>query len=976
MIDLMRTWIRGCLGLYLAATYSSFCLQAKDATLLRAVNLNGPALEIDGRQWEGAAASNVVVRGKTFENQAVALKPATDPNRARMLRSSVWGNKVDIAVSGLPAGDVQVVLYVWEDNHSEQFDLLVNDKTVLEKFHSGAAGSWKRLGPWSTSAVEGKVTMSARGPGHGAANLSGFEIWSGDGAIPRPATAAFVTELTADQIAFFEGKVRPVLVERCYECHSSGAKKIKGGLVLDSRAGVMTGGDTGPAVYPGQPEASLLIQAVRHADPNLAMPPNGKLSDLEIANLETWVRMGAPDPRTENTVAAALAKSAIDWGKAREWWSLRPLKASRPPEVKRKGWPMNPIDRFVLARLEEQGIEPAADAEKRVLLRRATFDLTGLPPTPGEVEAFLADQTPHAFASVVDRLLASPRHGERWGRHWLDVARYADTAGDNSDFPIPQIRLYRDWVIQALNRDLPYDDFAREQIAGDLLPGATTKETLERLIATGYLANARRFGSRVEDYPQHLTIEDTIDNLGRAFLGLTINCARCHDHKFDPVSTADYYALYGFFHNTRYPWPGIELEQKQRDLVPLVEPGQTAKADAARKAREGESRRLDKITQKLKDSLKETPAEGKKAVEEKIKEAEQAAKDFAKTPLPFELAYAMAETGRAEDARIQLKGDPAKPGEVAPRRFLTVLGGQAIAGSESSSGRRQLADWIVDPHNPLSARVMVNRIWLHHFGKGLVPTPNDFGKQGKPPTHPELLDWLASRFIDSGWSMKAMHRLILLSRTYQLSSDRTGESLARDANNELLAAYPRRRMDAESIRDTLLVLGGHLDTRWPGAHPFPPQSEWKFTQHNPFKAVYDSRHRSVYLMTQRIQRHPYLALFDGADPSASTAARATSTTPLQALFLLNDTFVHEQASSFAQRILDASVNDETRLRFAYMACLGRAPEPSERDACVQFLEDIRQQLSGSGNAASQQEAESWRAMARALLRLNEVVYVD
>lgn len=964
-------------------------LDAAEATFFRAINLNGPALELDGRPWEGTNAASLRIDGKTFENQAVLLKPVTDPARAQMIRSSVWGSKVDLELTDVPAGTYQIFLYVWEDTISEQFDLLVNDQVVQEKFHSGSAGSWRKLGPWKAASRDGKLKVSARAASHGAANLSGLEIWAGDGAIPSAMSARFVTELSADQTEFFERRIRPVFVENCYECHKAGARKLGGNLLLDSRAGLIKGGDTGPVITPGDPEASLLIHAVRHTDPHLTMPPKSKLSPEQIADLEAWVKMGAPDPRTADTVAIVKARETIDWDKAREWWSFRPLKPPPVPAVKRTDWPANDLDRFILARLEQAGLPPAGDAEKRVLIRRATYDLIGLPPKPEEIQAFLADGSPDAFARVVDRLLASPAYGERWGRHWLDVVRYADTAGDNSDFPIPQMHRYRDWVIRAFNRDLPYDQFVREQLAGDLLPGATTGETHERLIATGYLANSRRFGSRVDDYPQHLTIEDTIDNLGRAFLGLTVSCARCHDHKFDPVTAADYYALYGIFHSTRYPWPGIELDQKQRDLVPLVAPDKLAEAEAARKTFDDEKRRLEKELQKLKDSLKDTPAEEKKDVEAKIKAAEQAVKDHVNRGLPFDQAYAVAEALKSADVAIQLKGDPAKPGDVVRRRFLTVLGGQELPAEAATSGRRELAEWIVDRDNPLTARVMVNRIWLHHFGRGLVPTPNDFGKQGKPPTHPELLDWLAAKFIESGWSMKAVHRLIMQSRTYQLASHqlpassgqfaeaKTGEALTtQPLPTDLYAVFPRRRLDAEALRDTLLVLGGNLDPAPAGPHPFPPQAEWKFTQHNPFRAVYESRHRSVYLMTQRIQRHPYLAIFDGADPSASTAARTTSTTPLQALYLLNDKFVHEQSQAFAERIVAAAKSGESRLSFAYQTALGRPAEKAELDRGLAFLNAARTKLGGSGTPPEMIEAESWQAMVRVLFRLNEFVYLD
>jgi mono/diheme cytochrome c family protein len=954
------------------AAFTVTAAGAAEAAFYRAINLNGPAVSILGRSWEGGDAPNLKLNGKPFENQAVLLRPPTDPVKAQMLRSSLHGSRVDVELSAVPAGRYQVFAYVWEDNHSEQFDLLVNDQPVLEKAHTGAAGRWRRLGPWPAESRDGAIKLSGRAAGHSGINLSGVEVWAGDGPVPAADGPRFVTDLSADHVEFFERRVRPILFDHCRECHRVGARKLGGNLLLDSRAGLMQGGDTGPVITPGDPEASLLIHAVRHTDPQLTMPPREKLSPEDIAVLEEWVRRGAPDPRTNDTVAVRLARESIDWDQAREWWSFRPVQDAPPPAVKAAGWPANDLDRFILARLEQAGLSPAPAADRRVLIRRVTFDLTGLPPTPEEVEAFLADASPDAFARVVDRLLASPHYGERWGRHWLDVARYADTAGDNSDFPIPQMHRYRDWVIAAFNRDLPYDQFVREQLAGDLLPADTPAETRERLIATGYLANARRFGSRVEDYPQHLTIEDTIDNLGRAFLGLTVSCARCHDHKFDPVTAADYYALYGIFHSTRYPWPGIELDKKQRDLVPLVPPDQRAGAEALRKAHDEEQRRLEQEVQRLKDLVKDTPDADKPALQEKIKAAEKASNDHRGRPLPFELAYAVAEAARAEDVPLQKRGDPAQPGEVIPRRFLTVLGGAELPPGAAASGRRELAEWIVDPANPLTARVMVNRIWLHHFGRGLVPTPNDFGRQGRPPTHPELLDWLATRFRESGWSVKAMHRLMLLSSTYRQESRRGEPALERDPGNELLGAFPRRRLDAEAIRDTLLVLGGSLDPRPGGEHPFPKPSEWNFTQHNPYRAVYPSNHRSVYLMTQRIQRHPFLAIFDGADPAASTPTRLTSTTPLQALFFLNDELLHAQAQGLANRLVAAASDDGARVSLAYRLALGREPDPVEAEAARQFVSAMQARSGDSGGA----EAEAWQSFSRALFRLNEFVYVD
>ena len=969
MYSLVIRFIRGLVFVALAAGWPSRGEEAA-ATFVRALNLNGAPVVIDGRSWEGKDAANFSIKGNVFENQAVPLKPPTDPERAKMIRSSVWGGSVQLESSKLEPGVYQVFLYVWEDNHTERFDIFVNEQLVEDDFYSGSEGQWKRLGPWRTESKEGRIKIAARG---GAANLSGVEIWAGEGQVPMNAGPEFVKNPTSEQVEFFERRIRPLLVNNCYECHSAKAENLRGGLLLDSRAGIIAGGETGPVITPGFPEASLIIQAVKHVDPDLTMPPKKKLASEEIAALEEWIRMGAPDPRTEDTWAIVAARNAIDWESARQFWSFQARKDPAPPKVKRTDWPRNEIDRFILARLEQENLEPVEDAGKRALIRRATYDLTGLPPTPEEIEAFVADNSPEAFAKVVDRLLASERYGERWGRHWLDVVRYADTAGDNSDFPIPQMYRYRNWVIEAFNRDLPYDEFVRQQLAGDLLPGASEEERKQKVIATGYIANARRFGSRVVDYPQHLTIEDTIDNVGRTFLGLTVSCARCHDHKFDPIPTQDYYALYGIFHSTRYPWPGIELDQKQKDLVPLVS---EKEAEAGRRVHAAKQKELDEAVSVLQEQVKGAEGEEKKALQKKLDEAKKAADRQKRTGLPFEQAYAVQEGEKIEDVRVQQKGDPSKPGDLARRGFLHVLNGGKLPEEVEGSGRAQLADWIVDPANPLPARVMANRIWLYHFGRGIVPTPNDFGKQGKPPTHPELLDWLASRFIESGWSIKQMHRRIMLSRTYQLASIPSEAAEAKDPANELLSAFPRRRLDAESIRDTLLVLGGNLEHGPAGPHPFPEQPEWRFTQHNPFKAVYETNRRSVYLMTQRIARHPYLAIFDGPDPAASTASRNVSTTPLQALYLLNDPFVHEQAKGFAERILQSTQEESKRWEFAFYSAIGRPPNSVETAEALQLLASARTHFRESGTPVERLELESWQTLARAIFRMNEFVYID
>ncbi len=755
--------------------------------------------------------------------------------------------------------------------------------------------------------------------------------------------------LAAEDLDFFEKRVRPVLVQHCYECHSLEHKKTKGGLSLDTREGLRKGGDSGPGVIPGDVAASLLIRAIRHTDEDLKMPPKQKLTDAQIADLTLWVKSGAVDPRG---ASATHPKYGMSLEEGKKFWSLRPLADPLIPKVKNAAWPKNGVDHFILARLESAGITPAPPANRRTLLRRVTFDLTGLPPTPAEMEAFDADPSPDAFAKVVERLLDSPRYGERWGRHWLDVVRYADTSGNASDYPVPQAHLYRDWVIRAVQVDLPYDQFLREQIAGDLMPAASA----DQVIATGYLAISRRFGGSREG-EHHLTLEDTIDNLGRSVLGFSLSCARCHDHKFDPFTMSDYYGIYGIFRSTRYPFPGAEAQKEQADFVPLMPPAE-----------------IDVLLKPYREKLAQLDAE--------IKKAEKAPEQLAilkkkRLELQAEMpsiksAYAVADAVPA-NARIHLRGDPKRLGDEVVRHFPAVLGGQTVPPEHKGSGRLLLAQWLTDPKNPLTPRVMVNRIWQHHFGTGLVSTPNDFGRQGKAPSHPELLDYLAARFVESGWSIKTMHRLILLSQTWQLDSVDSPELTRLDPTNELFGKFARRRLDAESIRDALLFVAGELDLRPAGAHSFPPVSTFKYTQHNPFFAVYETKQRSVYLMQQRLRKHPYLALFDGADPSSSTGIRQPSTTPLQALFVMNDSLAHYASQKFAQRLLEGAKSEGDRFMLAYSLAYNRAPSVEEFGAAAAFLHAYRSKL---GKAGPQTDALTWAAFARALLSANEFVFVD
>jgi hypothetical protein len=665
----------------------------------------------------------------------------------------------------------------------------------------------------------------------------------------------------------------------------------------------------------------------------------------------------------------------------RPHWAFQPVERPAVPAVRDASWPQSDIDRFILAKLESLGLEPSPPADRRTLLRRAHFDLTGLPPTADELAAFERDDSATAFADVVERLLASPHHGERWGRHWMDVVRYADTAGDNADYPVPEARLYRDYIIDAFNADKPYDQFVREQLAGDILAARGPPDRYaESVTATGFLALSRRYATAPFEF-HHLTIEDAIETTGRTFLGMTFRCARCHDHKYDPVTREDYYALYGFFESTRFPYAGSEEFQSKgfprsgfHALLPPAECAPLVEAHEKRLAA------LEADIERSKKGLAaaEKEPDKKRDLEARLKAlgAEKTALGRAGAPAGLPVAYAVGE-GKPVDSRLQPRGEPDELGPVVRRRAPGCLAGdEPLDIPDGSSGRLELARWLTRPENPLTTRVMVNRIWQHHFGKGLVATPSNFGLRGNPPTHPELLDHLAAVFVESGWSVKAMHRLIVSSRTWQQSSAHRAASAAIDPANRWYWRQDRRRLDAEALRDTMLSIAGTLDPRRPGPHPFPPIAEWQWTQHSPFKAAYESRHRSVYLMTQRIQRHPYLALFDAPDANVSTDLRADSTVPLQALHLMNDPFVREQASAFARRVMEARGDDADRVWLACLTAWSRDPGPEEIERARRFLAEARDELRRAGVTGTEMEAEAWAGYARVLLASSELFYVD
>ncbi len=771
----------------------------------------------------------------------------------------------------------------------------------------------------------------------------------------------------------FETEIRPVLMETCFPCH--GGKETSGGLRVGTRDELVRGGDSGPAIVPKQPAESLMIQAIGHGDDALKMPPARKLPDATIAALTRWVAEGAPWPETDRRAAIKPASAPP------RHWAFEPVKAVQPPPDP-SGWSVHPIDRFIAAGHRAVGIRPVADADRRTLIRRLSFDLIGLPPSPDDIAEFVADVRPDALAREIDRLLASPHYGERWGRHWMDVAHYADTAGDNADYPVPELVRYRDYVIDALNMDLPFDQFVREQLAGDILATQGGPRGIAApIVATGFLALARRYATGPYEL-WHLTLEDAIETTGRAFLGLTLRCARCHDHKYDPITQRDYYALYGVLASTKFPYAGSEEFQTKKfprqNFVPTAAPdlvaAQVSAGNERMKALEREIANLEG-----KQKGKATPGESIKADAARLAALrnEQEGRRRAGLPLELPCAYAVSE-GEVQDAAIQRGGDPGRPGAVVTRGVprLGFLSATPPSVAKGASGRFELAKWITRADHPLTARVIANRIWQYHFGRGIVATSSNFGVRGDPPSHPELLDWLAARLVVSGWSIKDLHRQILLSRTYRLSSDFDEGNAGIDPANRWLWRFDRRRLDAESIRDAMLAVAGELDRRSPPAHPFPPIEDWHWTQHGAFKAVYPGNQRSVFLMTQRLVKHPFLAIFDGPDTNTSTDVRARSTVPLQALYLMNNPFVVERSAALARRLLNEAFDISSRIDHGWELAWGRPPSARERAQAARFLTTCKTAAQTSGVGSDQQELEVWSSLARILLTANEFLYID
>lgn len=779
---------------------------------------------------------------------------------------------------------------------------------------------------------------------------------------------------------FFEKKIRPLLIQRCDECHSTQKADESGHFALDNRAALLAGGTRGPALIAGKPDESLLIKAVKYLDPQLQMPPEGKLAEAEIDLLSRWVLDGAFVPDYGKDVGKKAKE--IDWTAAREFWSFRPL--TRPLIPQPHNAPAlpatvaeNPIDCFIQQRLRHANLQPAPPADRRTLIRRLSFDLLGLPPSPDEVAEFISDEHPDAYERLVDRLLASPHFGERWARYWLDLARYVDFTPDwqkNTD----HAWMYRDWIVRAFNEDRPYDQFVRMQLAADLDPTADPED----LAALGLLGVSPTYWKELKLAPSVIEVivadewDERLDTVTRTFLGLTVACARCHDHKFDPVTSRDYYALAGIFASTQVT---------DRPLLPLPLRDQVTEARG----------KLDTLQEKLKKQ-KDQSSDEARTLQQQIAELRQATPqiDSLFAPVVEDSSVYVVPNGpdatkleyrkqQPRDLPVFRRGNPGNPGEVVPRRFLEVFANTTaspetvVTATESAekagiapfklgSGRLELATAMFEGSQPLTARVITNRIWSHHFGKGLVRTPGDFGQQGDRPTHPELLEWLASELaglpctdapgaIPRRWSLKSMHRSIVTSATYRQASTSISKDVsASDPDNQLLSRMNRRRLEIEPWRDSMLAVAGNFDDRMQG-----PGADLDQPGH---------QRRTLYGRIGRDEQNDMLRIYDFPPPTTHSPSRDTTTTPLQQLFLFNSDFVERQSSLLATQLLAVTGTPAAeRIDLCYQLMFQRSPSPAESQLAERFLAE---------DSNGHHDRDRWRLYVQSLFGLNEFLFVD
>ena len=770
----------------------------------------------------------------------------------------------------------------------------------------------------------------------------------------------------------FERDIQPILASRCAACH--GPKVQEGKFRVDLRERMLKGGDSGDAaIVPGKSAASHLLARVTSADSSERMPPEGeKLTAEQVAKLKAWIDSGAAMPES-------FAVSPTD---AQKHWAFQSVVRPKVPALS-DAWVETEIDAFILERLRAKGLKPAAAADRVVLIRRLTYDLIGLPPTIAEVEAFLADEAPDAYERLVDRLLSSPGYGERWGRHWLDVARYADTNGLDENVAHATAWRYRDYVIAAFNADLPYDRFLQEQLAGDLLPAADERARQRQLIATGYLAIGPKVLAEVDQQKMEMDIiDEQIDTMSKSVLGLTLSCARCHDHKFDPIPTTDYYALAGIFKSTRTMESLAKIAKwNENDISSEADKKIRAEHAAAVAAKKGEVESAVKsATQALLASLPSGAAPPAKPEEmfppetkQKLAALRAALAALEKTSPALPTAIGVSE-GKATDLAVHVRGSHLSLGEMVPRRFPGVIAGATpVSVPKEKSGRLELAHWLTAPSNPLTARVFANRLWRWHFGRGLVASVDNFGELGEKPSHPALLDYLASELMASGWSVKAVQRKIVLSSTYRQQTNGDSRGLEIDPENRLLYRRDPRRLEAEELRDALLAASGGLDPTMGGSLLQTANRAHVFDHTSKDMTKYDFPRRSVYLPVVRNHLYDLFQLFDYADAGVVEGDRPTSIVPQQALFLLNSPLVINAADKLAARTLGETMDDAARVRQLYLATYGRAPTATEIERARQFV--AREAELQKKRDPSQAQHRAWSLFCQSLLAANEFLTV-
>ena len=821
------------------------------------------------------------------------------------------------------------------------------------------------------------------------------------GSVSDPSPSA---PLSPADLQFFETKIRPVLYDQCFRCHSQTAEKLKGGLLLDTRADTLEGGENGPVIIAGKPDESRLIEAIRYGNPDLRMPPKGnKLPDAVVADFVEWIRRGAPDPRTTAapvTAGAGKSNTAHTYAPSKDHWSFKPVVQPAVPATEHPNWCRTPVDNFILADLESAGMQPSPAADRRTLLRRVTYDLTGLPPTAAEIQSFITDTSPEAYAKVVERLLASPHYGEHWARYWLDVARFADTKGTvkrREDPRYPGAWTYRDYVIDAFNTDKPYNTFITEQLAADALvlqslgrktlPADKSPGDRRILAAMGFLTLGNQFDGNQND-----VINDRIDVTTKAFLGMTVSCARCHDHKFDPIPTKDYYSLYGIFASSAQPVRSTDLPT----LQPVVETPAYLDYIAQATGLEAKETALREEFQALRRAGDVDPDKRRQLLRQQVVLQSEIGDIEATHAGAPPRADVLTDSRNPRDFPVLIRGEAQNKGEVVPRRFLEILSPDPAnrPAYTIGSGRLQLARDIANPANPLTARVLVNRLWQQHFGEGIVPTPDDLGNQSAQPSHQAVLDYLAARFVQDGWSVKNLHRLIVLSATYQQGDSNNPAYTAKDPYNRLLWRYNLRRLDMEEMHDSILAISGTLDPTV-GGKSVRLSSEGFATR------------RALYTFIDRRNPPELFTQFDFPSPDVPSGRRYETTVPQQALFFMNNPLIIETARKLTQRPeFTKLTRTEDRVISLYVAILQRQPTFREISLATAYVKstptgasanapasatpsrsfrDQRQNFNPLrrfaetgpvGGAKNEGPLDAWARLAHALFQTNEAVYYN